>query len=85
MFFTIGDSTFEFTPNAQTFPRALNTFVNGDADTIYLVIGDLGLESGSGLDFILGYTFLERFYSVFDTANQRVGIAATSNTYSTIN
>ena len=28
---------------------------------------DIGSPSGSGLDFINGYSFLERFYSVFDT------------------
>ena len=85
LFFTVGSTTFEFTPNAQTFPRALNTFVNGDADATYLVVGDMGQNSGSGLDFILGYTFLERFYSVYDSANKQVGLATTSNTYSTGN
>ena len=32
---------------------------------MYLVVGDLGSNSGEGLDFIDGQTFLERFYSVF--------------------
>lgn len=38
-----------------------------------------------GLNFINGYVFLERFYSVFDTTNQRVGFATTPNTISTAN
>ena len=45
----------------------------------------LGSDSGEGLDFINGYTFLERFYSVFDTTNNRVGLATTSSTDSTSN
>lgn len=32
------------------------------------------------MDFINGYTFLERFYSVYDTTNKRVGLATTANT-----
>ena len=45
----------------------------------------LGSNSGEGFDFINGYTFLERYYSVFDTTNNRVGFASTSETFSTIN
>lgn len=37
------------------------------------------------MDFIIGYTFLERFYSVYDTTNKRVGLAATSFTKATSN
>ena len=77
LFFTIGGRTFELTANAQLWPRALNGLINGKKDHIYLVIGDVGAPSGSGLDFINGYTFSERFYSVFDTGNSRVGLATT--------
>ena len=35
---------------------------------------------GEGFDFVNGQSFLERFYSVFDTANKRVGFATTSFT-----
>ncbi|KAI0253242.1 aspartic protease [Lactifluus subvellereus] len=77
LFFTIDDTTFELTPNAQIWPRALNSAIGGTADSIYLVVSDLGTPSGQGLDFINGYTFLERFYTVFDTGNQRVGLATT--------
>ncbi|KAI0649649.1 acid protease [Trametes meyenii] len=34
LFFHIGDATFEFTPNAQIFPRALNTAIGGQPDSI---------------------------------------------------
>lgn len=44
---------------------------------MYLIVGDIGSQSGSGLDVINGMTFIERFYTVFDTDNSRVGIANT--------
>ena len=76
---------FELTANAQIWPRSLNTPIGGTAGDIYLIVADSGSNSGSGLDFILGQTFLERFYSVYDTANQRVGLAKTSYTTATSN
>ncbi|KIY46755.1 acid protease [Fistulina hepatica ATCC 64428] len=85
MYFTIGDTTFEFTANAQIWPRALNSTLGGDDDTIYLITADLGSDSGQGLDFINGFAFLQRFYSVFDTTNSRVGIACTEYTQATTN
>jgi cathepsin E len=55
--------------------------MGGAAGNIYLIIGDLCDEwlaiAAHGLDFINGYAFLERFYSVYDTANNRVGFATT--------
>ena len=85
LFFVVGGTTFELTANAQIWPRALNSFINGTADGIYLVIHNTGRASGQGLDFVNGYTFLERFYSVFDTENRRVGLATTSFTTVTSN
>ncbi|KAI0253244.1 aspartic protease [Lactifluus subvellereus] len=85
LFFTIGDTTFELTPNAQIWPRTLNSAIGGTAGSIYLVVSDIGTPSGQGLDFINGYTFLERFYTVFDTGNQRVGLATTPFTDATSN
>jgi cathepsin E len=85
LFFVAGSTTFELTANAQIWPRALNSFINGTADGIYLVIQNTGRPSGQGLDFVNGYTFLERFYSVFDTENRRVGLATTSFTTVTSN
>ncbi|KAH9065697.1 aspartic peptidase A1 [Lactarius vividus] len=85
LFFTTGGRTFELTANAQIWPRALNTLIGGVSTRIYLIVNDLGSPSGQGLDFINGYTFLERFYSVFDTTNNRVGFATTSFTTATTN
>ncbi|KAL4073373.1 aspartic peptidase domain-containing protein [Scleroderma yunnanense] len=80
LFFNIGEVTYEFTPNAQIWPRALNTTLGGDPDKIYLITSDLQTPSGSGLDFINGFGWLQRFYTVYDTTNARVGIATTSFT-----
>ncbi|KAF8204086.1 aspartic protease [Pholiota molesta] len=85
LFFIAGGATFELTANAQLFPRSLNTDIGGTASSIYLIVNDLGSNSGQGLDFINGYTFLERFYSVFDTANKQVGFATTPFTDATTN
>ncbi|KAI0257081.1 aspartic peptidase A1 [Lactifluus subvellereus] len=85
LFFTTGDRTFELTPNAQIWPRALNAFIGGTTDSIYLVVNDIGTPTGAGLDFINGYTFLERFYSVFDTGKHRIGLATTPFTKATCN
>ncbi|KAF9534255.1 aspartic peptidase A1 [Crepidotus variabilis] len=85
LFFNIGGTAFELTPNAQIFPRSLNTEIGGSSNSIYLIVADLGADSGQGLDFINGYAFLERFYSVYDTSNKRVGIANTPFTHATTN
>ncbi|KAF8902546.1 aspartic protease [Gymnopilus junonius] len=85
LFFTTGGTTFELTANAQIWPRALNNDIGGTASKIYLITSDLGSNSGEGLDFINGQSFLERFYSVFDTANNRVGLATTPFTKATSN
>ncbi|KAI0752481.1 family A1 protease [Daedaleopsis nitida] len=85
LFFTINGVTFELTANAQIWPRALNSEIGGDANHVYLIVNDIGSSSGEGLDFINGQTFLERFYSVFDTTNRRVGLATTPFTHATTN
>ncbi|EKM61852.1 uncharacterized protein PHACADRAFT_83207 [Phanerochaete carnosa HHB-10118-sp] len=85
LFFNIGNTTFEFTPNAQLWPRSLNTAIGGNADSIYLIVGDIGSESGEGFDFINGQTWLERFYFVFDAGNSRAGFATTEFTDATTN
>ncbi|KAJ7143506.1 acid protease [Mycena crocata] len=85
LFFQIGNSTLELTSNAQIWPRALNSTLGGDENKIYLITADLGSNSGSGLDFIDGFGFLQRFYSVYDTTNNRVGFAATEFTNATTN
>ncbi|KIK55673.1 hypothetical protein GYMLUDRAFT_175162 [Collybiopsis luxurians FD-317 M1] len=78
--FNIGGTTFSLTPNAQIFPRSLNTLIGGVANDIYLIVGNLGPSGEEPFNFVNGYAFLERFYSVFDTGNNRVGIATTPNT-----
>ncbi|KAI0773234.1 aspartic proteinase from Irpex Lacteus [Trametes elegans] len=85
LFFTIGGVVFEFTANAQIWPRALNAAIGGDPNAIFLIVGDIGTPSGSGLDVISGMTFIERFYTVFDIDNNRVGIANTPFTRATTN
>ncbi|KAG6837334.1 hypothetical protein H0H93_011429 [Arthromyces matolae] len=85
LFFTINGVAFELTANAQLWPRSLNTAIGGSASNIYLVVADIGSNTGSGLDFINGYAFLERFYTVFDTANKRIGFATTPFTTATTN
>ncbi|OAX33575.1 acid protease [Rhizopogon vinicolor AM-OR11-026] len=85
LYYTIGGVSYELTPNAQIWPRSLNSDIGGTTNSIYLVVGDIGTPSGSGLDFINGYCFLERFYSVFDTTNSKVGFATTEYTYATSN
>ncbi|KAF8526356.1 hypothetical protein JB92DRAFT_1142434 [Gautieria morchelliformis] len=57
----------------------------GDTDSVYLIVADIGRPSGQGVDFINGLAFLQRFYSVFDTGNQRVGFATTPFTHATTN
>ncbi|KAJ7354296.1 aspartic peptidase A1 [Mycena albidolilacea] len=76
--FVIGGVTYALTPNAQIWPRSLNTAIGGSASCIYLVVTDLGTNSGEAeFDVINGYAFLERFYSVYDTGNKRIGFATT--------
>ncbi|KAF9481152.1 acid protease [Pholiota conissans] len=85
LFFEIGSTTFEFTANAQLWPRSLNSVIGGEDGKNYLIVSDLGSNSGSGLDFINGFGWLQRFYSVFDTTDSRVGIATTPFTDATTN
>jgi cathepsin E len=70
---------FEFTPNAQLWPRALNTLIGGQASDIFLIVADIGNPSSSegGFDFVFGQVFLERFYTVFDLQDGGIGFAVT--------
>ncbi|EPQ53054.1 family A1 protease [Gloeophyllum trabeum ATCC 11539] len=83
--FNIGGTAYGLTANAQIWPRSLNTYIGGSSNSIYLIVNDIGTNSGEGLDFIDGYTFLERFYTVYDTTNSRFGIATTQYTSATSN
>lgn len=83
--YIIGTVTYSLTPNGQIWPRSLNSYIGGSDSYVYLVVNDIGTTSGSGLDFINGYTFLERFYAVYDTTNHRFGTATTKYTTATTN
>ena len=65
--------------------RALNEEIGGTKNAIYLIVGPLGQNSGQGFDFVNGMTFLERFYSVYDSENNRLGLAETAWTHAKIN
>ncbi|KAG2355078.1 aspartic peptidase A1 [Suillus spraguei] len=71
--FHIGDYIYRLIPNAQIWPRSLNENIGGGADEIYLVVK--ALETGAEYDFIIGYVFLQRFYTVFDSGRKQVGLA----------
>jgi pepsin A len=83
--FEIGGKTFTLNANAQIWPRSLNGAINGEKDKIYLIVSDAGSDSGSGLDFVMGFTWLQRFYTVYDTGKKRIGFANTSYTSATTN
>ncbi|KAG2068230.1 aspartic proteinase [Suillus decipiens] len=87
LYFNIGPQTYTLTPNAQIWPRSLNTMISGQENAIYLIVRDIGTPFGSGLDFGNGYVFMQRFYTVFDatTDRRRVGFATTPFTYATTN
>ncbi|KZT08195.1 acid protease [Laetiporus sulphureus 93-53] len=85
VYFVIGGTSFEFTANAQIWPRSLNTYIGGDSDSIYLVINDMGDDAEEGLEFIDGMTFLERFYFVYNSGSSTVGFATTDYTDATTN
>ena len=59
--FSVGGSTYSFSPDAQIWPRVLNLAIGGELGAIYLIVSDLGSNSGSGLDFINGFAFLYVF------------------------
>jgi hypothetical protein len=80
LYFNIGNVTYEFTPNAQIWPRNLNSVLGGQEGQIYLIVSDLGSSFGSGLDFINGFGWLQRFYTVFDTENKQLSVATTAYT-----
>ncbi|KAG2066930.1 acid protease [Suillus decipiens] len=85
-FHSIDGQTYRLTPNAQIWPRSLNTRIGGQAPSIYLVVCDIGTERGVGpYDFYISHVFMQRFYTVLDTTNSRVGFATTEFTYATTN
>ena len=78
LYFIVDDTTYELIPNAQILPRTTNTgIIGGDNDHLYLVVFDLGQIDSTGLDYIAGMTFLQRYYSVYDQDCPSVGFAKT--------
>ncbi|KAF8480633.1 aspartic peptidase domain-containing protein [Gautieria morchelliformis] len=78
-------TTFELTANAQAWPRSLNSSLAATQQCLPHCWRPRHPQ-WRGLDFINGFAFLcGRFYSVFDTTNQRVGLATTSFTDATTN
>ncbi|KAG2351848.1 aspartic peptidase domain-containing protein [Suillus spraguei] len=74
--FHIGEEVYSLKPNAQIWPRSINQAVNGIDGAIYLVVKNLGIPDG-GCNFLLGYAFLQRFYTVLDGRFSRIGFAKT--------
>jgi len=79
----LSQNTYTLTANAQIWPRTLNGYIQGSNNYIYLVVREY--TSLSGIKFILGYAFLERFYTAYDTTNRLIGIATTPWTTATTN
>jgi hypothetical protein len=80
LYLNIGNRTYEFNRNAQIWPRALNSLIGGEKDMVYLIANDLGPDLSKEMGFVAGMTFLERFYVVFDSSQNRVGLANTNFT-----
>ncbi|KAG2359761.1 aspartic peptidase domain-containing protein [Suillus spraguei] len=84
--FHIEGQVFSLTPNAQIWPCFLNTEItNGVAGNIYLIVHCSGTHWGQGDDFTIGYTFIQRFYTVLNGSRSSVGFAATPFTRATTN
>jgi hypothetical protein len=79
LFFEICGVSYELNANAQIWPRTLNSLVGGEEDGIYLVVTSVGdeLYEKTKIGFAVGISFLQRFYSVYDTTNSLVGLATT--------
>ncbi|KAG2355239.1 family A1 protease [Suillus spraguei] len=80
--FHIGEDTYKLVPNAQIWPRLLNYRLGGGGgdNDIFLIVKGLASPTGSGLDFVNGYVFLQRFYVAFDSIGRRVGFGRTQFT-----
>lgn len=85
LYFHIGDNTFEFTPNAQIFPHSFLSEIGVNPNSTFLIIGDAGPTITQQIGFINGFVFLQRFYSIFDLQNARIGFATNEQTFSTSN
>ncbi|KAG2072867.1 acid protease [Suillus decipiens] len=76
--FNIRGETYALTPNGQIWPRTLNTMIGGEEGSTYLIVRDMRERIGEwDYDFVNGYVFMQRFYTVFDATNRQVGFATT--------
>ncbi|KAF7364898.1 Acid protease [Mycena venus] len=85
MMFNIGGVQYALTKNAQIWPRSQNEQLGVPSDKICLIFASMGDMENPGLCFINGFTFLQRFYSVYDTTNNQVGFATTEHTMTETN
>ncbi|KAG2066060.1 aspartic peptidase A1 [Suillus decipiens] len=83
--FQIAQRILRFVPNAQIWPRSLNHKIDGGDNDIFLVVKSLTTPTGAGFNFVNGYVFLQRFYTVFDSGKRRVGFAPTLFTEASTN
>ena len=63
----------------------MNSVIGGSSDYVYLIVSQLTWQSGNGMDFVNGLTFLERFCTVYDSGKSQFGIATTPHTHDTTN
>jgi len=75
--FTIGGVSFTLTPSQFTIPTAQYADFGLATGKFYGWIAAGGTEADE-LNFIIGQKFLENYYSVFDTTNNRVGFATSA-------
>ncbi|KAG2069306.1 acid protease [Suillus decipiens] len=81
----VGGINLRLVPNAQIWPRSLNHKINGGDNDIFLVVKSLAAPTGAGYNFVNGYVFLQRFYTVFNSRRRRVGFSPTEFTYADTN
>lgn len=67
-----GSTTYSLTPDQYLIPQAQYSNFGVSSGKYYSWITDGG---NSGVNTIIGQKFLENYYSVFDTTNQRIGFA----------
>jgi len=79
LFFKIASETYELTPNAQIWPPQSNNIIGGEAGKIYLTTASMDNKLPSGVDVILGFSFLRHFYGVYDVSG-KFGLAYTPST-----
>jgi len=76
--FTVGGTAFTLNKFAQLVEQGLYSAFGLSSSNYYAWITNGGTDV-QDVNFIIGQKFLERFYSVFDTNNNRVGFATTAN------